>query len=177
MSYLLGEYDRHLDVSLNIYKGASISSLASGGTIYYSNLDSTTSHNTFSATLGSALPNPTISLEGGYTYYLEGAIAFYRPTVTNGYLLYQWYNHSTSQYIGAKGVMTDGKNRSQGQSVDPDDVVAEELAQVVVPLSSTTDLSLILHSYIGSTQVDYPTNTVTGVPAYGTRARCRIWRR
>jgi len=175
MSYLLDSaIQRRLDCGFNYYKTATVSSMATNGIIYYGSLDSNNSHNSFSATLGSSSPDPTITLDNGYTYRLQASICYYKSgdSTTSGYTEYQWHNGATA--IGSKGLITDGITVNIGSS-GPTGMTVEENAICTINLSGagTTGLTLKILSTLNN-------NNGPEAPSYGSGAwyvqsRMLIW--
>tara|TARA_Y100000310_G_scaffold57418_1_gene52628 strand:+ start:1556 stop:2089 length:534 start_codon:yes stop_codon:yes gene_type:complete len=175
MSYLLDSaIQRRLNCGFNYYKTATVSSMAVNGIIYYGSLDTNNSHNSFSATLGSSSPDPTITLDNGYTYRLQASICYYKngDDTNSGYTEYQWHNGATA--IGSKGLITDGITVNIGSS-GPTGMTVEENAICTINLSGagTTGLTLKILSTLNN--VNGPEAPSYGTGAWYVKSRMLVW--
>lgn len=143
---------------LNVYYGASVSSIATDQPVTWSTLDTSFS-NTFTLTKNGAqftLPND------GKTYILE---AYVLQTGTNAYTTFQWYDVTNSSYVGIIGNVAGSYNIDEGRLGG---VVADEKAIFVTNQNNTYELRL---KNAGTSAVD------TSSPGiYYAKPRCCIWR-
>ena len=143
---------------LNVYYGASVSSLSADQPVTWSTLDTTFS-STFTLTKSGSqftIPNDN------KTYILE---AFILQTGLNDYTTFQWYDVTNSQHVGIIGKVAGSNNYAEGRYGD---IVADEKAIFVTSNSNTYELRL---KDVGTTAVD---TTTPGT--YYTKPRCCIWR-
>ena len=166
MSYLLKPYEK-VDSKFNLYYNAS-ATIGSDEPITFGSEDTSFGKN-FSITKSGdsfTLPNDN------KTYYLEASVVYYNDTIgaTNSYLVIQWYDVTNSQYVGIKGIITAGKNISEGRAGS---IVADECARFVTNQSNEYQLRIV--SYTGNlSHVD--TTTSAYLASYYNSARCLVWR-
>lgn len=152
MTYLLSKQRQSLTAGINIYKDASVSSIADDQPISWSQtLHSLGSSYNFTLTFdGTTFTIPNDS----NVYVFEGMPVWYSSTNSVAGYKFAWYNTTTSQWVGTWGHITGGLNSAEGRTGG---LVADERAIYVTDSSHNLQLRLKSSSsnYSNLTNVDF----------------------
>ena len=169
MTYLLSSQRKSLNVGVNIYESATVSSLADDEPISWSTtLHSHGSSYNFSLTFdGTTWTLPSDS----HVYHFEAAPIWYGSTYAGDYR-FGWYNTTTSSFVGTYGHITGGRNVAEGTIGG---LVADEMATYITSSAHNLELRLISSatSYLNQTHVDY---AGTSLYEYFNKARVIVYK-
>ena len=170
MTYLISNQRKSLNVGVNIYKDATVSSLADNQPISWgTNRHNHGSSYNFSLTFdGTAWTLPSDS----HIYHFEAMPLWFGGSQATGDYRFGWYNTTISAFVGTYGHITSGSNASEG-SVGG--LVADEMATYITDSSHNIELRLISssNSYVNLTDVDF---AQTSLYEYFNKARVIVYK-
>ena len=117
-----------------------------------------------------SITNGVITLPSGYWYFLEGTTQFYPlGDFYNHTLETQWYNETSSAYVGTKTFMAPQITEQDDQATSRADT-----ARVLIDCTSS---GITISNKVLNTNSSTPLNyTLHTQEHYGSFGRCVIWR-
>lgn len=150
MSYIITSVDKGTNLTASIIKAGTPTTATAGGRF---SLSGTVN--------GSAsIVSDRLRLVSGSSYYLEGSVVVANLN-RNGAITWQWYNHTTSSYVGAEGFMN--FSTSLGASAR----ISRRVASAFIldsDISTSADFELRIKTLTGTNWS--MTITTTGIDGY-----------